>query len=354
MANRILAFVHAYVGHGREAGAETTLANLLESLVRNGWEADVLLNKAVPGGNYSVNGVNVISDTSGGKTFPKIADDYDIIISHLECSEQAAIVCRRSKIPIVHLVHNTFWQTEGYLATGTDLAVYNTNWVAEHHSNNQKNNVMSVPSKNGKLGTISFTARQSKDWPYVVLHPQIIPSDYEAEGPHDSIGMVNLYENKNPAIFYEMARRFPDQQFLGVIGGYGKQEIDDSLPNVEFIANTVDIQGEFYSRVKILLVPSHYESFGRVALEAAASGIPCIASPTQGLMECLGHRGVYADATDPDAWEVSLKELLIPSTLKYYRRMALNCSRMWADRAVEETHDLNVVLTDMVDRRRMR
>jgi glycosyltransferase involved in cell wall biosynthesis len=350
--NKVLAFAHAYVGHGREAGAETTLANMLESLVRNGWEATVLLSEDTGCGEYTHNGVRVIPDARGRKTFPKIINQYDVVVSHLDCSEQAAVVCERSGIPIVHLVHNTMWQTESYLASGCDLAIYNTDWVADYHSENQSRNIISVPSRRKGLTTISFSARRARDWPWIVLHPQISPSDYYAEGPHDSIGFVNFHDNKNPDIFYEMAERFPDENFIGLIGGYGEQDVRDGYPNVEYIENTIDIAGEFYARTKILLVPSHYESFGRVALEGAATGIPCLASPTKGLLECLGHRGVYADPTDPDAWEDMLRMMLRPQNYNYLSTMALNCSKEWFETSTKESDNLIQVMNELVDRKR--
>ena len=59
-----------------------------------------------------------------------------------------------------------------------------------------------------------------------------------------------------------------------------------------------------YARTRLLLMPSRSESFGRVGLEAAASGIPTIASPVEGVPEVLGdcalflHPAVYRGYAD--------------------------------------------------------
>jgi glycosyltransferase involved in cell wall biosynthesis len=348
MTRKILAYCHAYVGHGREAGAETTLANLLESLVRAGWEATVLLSDNVRDGQpYVVNGVTVLPDARGRKTFPRIVQDFDVVVSHLECSEQAAVVCQRSGVPIVHLVHNTFWQTEGYLAMGCSLAVYNSEWVANHHSGSQYRQIVSQVAKREKHAEINFTARVASSWPYVVLHPQIEPELYYTDGPHDCVGFVNFHENKNPAVFYEMARRFPEQQFLGLLGGYGHQDIQE-LPNVEFIENTPDITGEFYSRCRVLLVPSHYESFGRVAVEAQASGVAVVASATPGLKEALRESALYADPDNMTQWETALEIVLNNKAL--YSRLSIGNSRYWAEQAVIETMDLIPVMDQICER----
>ncbi|MFE4971343.1 glycosyltransferase [Kitasatospora sp. NPDC056651] len=52
-----------------------------------------------------------------------------------------------------------------------------------------------------------------------------------------------------------------------------------------------------YARSRVVLMPSSHESWGRVGVEAFASGIPVIAHPTPGLAECLGHAGIYVPGT---------------------------------------------------------
>jgi hypothetical protein len=67
-------------------------------------------------------------------------------------------------------------------------------------------------------------------------------------------------------------------------------------------------------------MPSDYESFGRVAMEAAASGIPTIAAPTPGLRECLGDAGTFVELDNVDGWERAIRALLDPDA---YRAAAL-------------------------------
>jgi glycosyltransferase involved in cell wall biosynthesis len=81
---------------------------------------------------------------------------------------------------------------------------------------------------------------------------------------------------------------------------------------------------EVYRQTKLLLMPSSYESWGRVAVEAAASGIPTLAAATPGLLEALGDAGTFIDtpmefhehwqdpSKDVDAWERGLRRLLAP------------------------------------------
>jgi len=56
-------------------------------------------------------------------------------------------------------------------------------------------------------------------------------------------------------------------------------------------------------------MPSDYESWGRVGVEAMASGIPVLAHPTDGLVESLGSAGVFCDRDDADAWQAAIESL---------------------------------------------
>jgi D-inositol-3-phosphate glycosyltransferase len=58
----------------------------------------------------------------------------------------------------------------------------------------------------------------------------------------------------------------------------------------------------FYSAAEVLVMPSHYESFGMVALEAMACGTPVIASEVGGLAYLVrdGETGFTIPAEEPD------------------------------------------------------
>lgn len=68
----------------------------------------------------------------------------------------------------------------------------------------------------------------------------------------------------------------------------------------------------WYRAADVVLVPSRTESFGLVALEAAACGTPVVASNAGGLRTavCDGVTGVLVDASDPAAYAAALHPLL--------------------------------------------
>jgi D-inositol-3-phosphate glycosyltransferase len=74
----------------------------------------------------------------------------------------------------------------------------------------------------------------------------------------------------------------------------------------------------YYSAAEIVVVPSHYESFGMVALEAMACGTPVIASETGGLAFLVknGETGFHVPAADPQALAEKVKELMMDEVLR--------------------------------------
>lgn len=68
---------------------------------------------------------------------------------------------------------------------------------------------------------------------------------------------------------------------------------------------------------RMLLVPSHSETYGLVALEAAASGIPVVATASGGLVEAVEHdvTGLLVGSRNAAAWTDAVRRLLEDDTL---------------------------------------
>jgi D-inositol-3-phosphate glycosyltransferase len=61
-----------------------------------------------------------------------------------------------------------------------------------------------------------------------------------------------------------------------------------------------------------VLVPSHSETYGLVALEGSASGVPVVAAATGGLREAVvdGETGVVLESRDPAVWGAEITRIL--------------------------------------------
>lgn len=132
------------------------------------------------------------------------------------------------------------------------------------------------------------------------------------------ITLVNLTPPKGSNMFYNMALRMPRTKFLGVEGGYWKdQQKYLRKPNITFQKNTSNMKEDVWARTKVLLMPSVYESYGMVGVEAMASGIPVVACPTPGLKESLSYAGIFPATTSIKDWKRELDKLMLDDV--YYK-----------------------------------
>lgn len=74
----------------------------------------------------------------------------------------------------------------------------------------------------------------------------------------------------------------------------------------------------YYSAAEVVVMPSHYESFGMVALEAMACGTPVIASRVGGLAHLIkdGETGYFVPAQDPEKLAEKLQSLFVDHDLR--------------------------------------
>jgi len=285
---RVLAVTPLYPPRSR-VGAWITTHEYLRAMVARGHVVTVLQGMApanVPA--YEHDGITV---RAMARDRIRWFEDADVVVSHLGDNLVAARLAARRGIPSVRMVHShqadpVHWPDD------TALVVFNSEHLAAQVA-----------------------------WPgaWIVAPPPVHAADY-ATTPGACVTLVNLAEAKGGRLFWTLARRMPDTHFLGVRGGYGMQ-VRGAAPNVTLVADTPDMR-DVYRRTRILLVPSSVESWGRVAIEAAASGIPTIAHPTPGLLESIGPTGIFVDRDDPAAWEATIRRLHVPAIWSDASRLA--------------------------------
>jgi glycosyltransferase involved in cell wall biosynthesis len=122
----------------------------------------------------------------------------------------------------------------------------------------------------------------------MVLIPPVCPDRIKVlQHREDMIGFVKPLTAKGADMVYALANRLPDRNFLILRGSWPTVEDIRNLPNVEFDGPRLDTEN-FYSRCKLILMPSLSETAGTVPLEAAVHGVPCISSNIGGLPETNG------------------------------------------------------------------
>lgn len=206
----------------------------------------------------------------------------DVIVSHLGDNGHAAKIARRTGTPSVRMIHSHHTDAAQRLM-GTTLAVFNSEHLLE---------------------------RSKWGGPSLVLPPPVLGDRYRTE-PGDAVTLVNLSEPKGGRLFWRLTRLMPDVAFLGVRAGIGAQ-IAGHGNNVSTLDATLDMR-DVYAQTRIVLMPSNRESWGRVGVEAMASGIPTIAHPTIGLRESLGDAGMFVNRHDTGGWVAAIRRLLDPA-----------------------------------------
>ncbi len=88
-------------------------------------------------------------------------------------------------------------------------------------------------------------------------------------------------------------------------------------PNVHFIGHT-DTPESYMAAADVLCLPSYREGFGTVVIEAAAVGIPTIASRIYGLTDAVvdGETGLLHESHDINAIKVCMEQLITSNALR--------------------------------------
>jgi len=135
----------------------------------------------------------------------------------------------------------------------------------------------------------------------------------------DCITLVNANQNKGVHVFLDLARRMPDRKFLGVLPYYGEKRLPPAPGNIEWVPFDDDIR-TILKRTRILLAPSYYESFGRIAVEAMLNRIPVLYSKpleksiypggsTEGMHEWIQPAGIACDREVSESWIQAIQSL---------------------------------------------
>jgi len=308
---KIVAYVHGYLPN-HNAGAEVMLHQILVGLKGLGHNPIVITRS--PGAS-EYEGIPIY-DANDDRSV-KLIENSDMLFTHLDFTSKAVRFSRAFKKPLVHLVHNDKQLAYNKIDHNTaHLAIANSAWIK---------------------ATVKDTI------PSVIVYPPTDPNYYTVKTNKESISLLNMNEAKGGKMFWQLARIFPDRKFIGVRGAYGEQiDYPKDLPNVTIVENGPDVRG-IYAKTGIVLMPSSYESWGRVGMEAACSGIPCIAAPTPGLKESLGESGIFVAHDDVAGYVEAIRSLDDPKVYEKHSKAAKK-------RAKEITSAFNEQLLDLEEK----
>lgn len=319
---RIVWVMHSYVPNVR-AGSEITAEAQIEYLKSKGWEVFVLVHRwCVP-------------EHKGVRIYPiqknKITQSPYIV----NLLKSADVLCVQN-----YNVQDFLFSVEPYQKP---VAVF-------LHTQNDNRDIL-----NFRFGVpiyvvynVNFLKLESNNThPSIVIHPKVDTAPFKIPKKDAKyVTLVNCNENKGGSLLPQLAKALPDVQFLGVKGGYHKQIVETNPPaNLKYIETQEDMK-KVYEESKIVIMPSKSETWGRVAVEAMASGTPVIVSRSPGLLECVGKSANSCDRNDVSCWTEKIGNLM-KSPQAYAEASQKSLDRVAELDTEDEYQRLDVFLNDI-------
>ncbi len=306
---------------------------------------------------------------------------YDLIHSHYWMSGLAALELRRTwNIPVVHMFHtlgvmkNRVAQAPGeiegdYRIEGERKVIANADRIIAATPAEQVQLQFLYQADSKKITVIPPGVDTCHFYPI----PQDEAKDFVKVMPCDRmllfVGRIEPLKGldillRAIAIMRDLR---PDLSFcLSIIGGEpdaSPKEMSTEMARIQMLRvrygledlvamlgkRSQDTLPYYYSAAEAVVVPSHYESFGMVALEAMACGTPVVASEVGGLAFLVqdGITGYTVPVGEPEALADRLIALLTDAEL--HQRLAVQAGEYARDYAWEKiVQRLTQVYDDLV------
>ena len=348
-------------GQGDAGGMNVVIREAALALERLGHEVSIATRASTsepagvtvlaPGSTVEVHALPVGDPAAGKDELPGLVGEFarklgalpefaaaDVVHAHYWLSGLAAVdMARPRDIPVVTTLHTVGAQKNTHLApgdspepesrlTGEATLARSTTLVAASSSE-----LAGIIEGYGDPPNPSYVIPPGVDT--ALFRPCERPRPRTAGVHLTVLGRVQPLKGQDLAIdaFAEFVRRYPDLasgSTLTVAGEPtpGAQPYAKSLQEraraiaasaahatIRFLpSQSRDAAARLLRSSDLVLIPSHTETFGLVALEAAASGVPVIAARTTGLVEAVreGASGVLIDGRDPGAWAEAIARLV--------------------------------------------
>lgn len=315
---------------GDAGGMNVYLAAVLPELAKKGWDVVVLTRGSgtrtlAPG--VEVVGVPVAAGdkyalAASAPEFARAAAGADVVHSHYWVSGLAGAL---TGLPHVHSMHSSSLAKNARLAPG-DVPEPAERIDAER----------SVLAAADAVVVAGSAERADVEGGYGVDPSRIVvvPPGVEArfhpgaeDRPHEIVLVGRVQPLKGQLLAVQALARMPaaERPLLRIVGGPAPGR-EGYLAAVQSAARTLGVEtrvrfdgvadrDEVARRLRsarLALVPSAAETFGLIALEAAASATPVVARRTTGLVDAVrdGVSGVLVDSADPDVWATAVLDLL--------------------------------------------
>lgn len=146
-----------------------------------------------------------------------------------------------------------------------------------------------------------------------IVYPCIDIQKYQVQSTGNKLLFANPIREKGIEILLNIAKQFPDEEFLIVGPNPRDKDIERKMTEADNIlfSGFIDHISDAFRESKLLLYPSQWEEpFGRLPIEAGASGIPTIAADRGGLPESVGIDDCIVHSDSPNDYAKQIKIVL--------------------------------------------
>jgi glycogen(starch) synthase len=277
--------------------------------------------------------------------------EYDLIHAHDWLVTHTAVTMKEHLgIPLVATIHATeAGRHQGWLPGELNRCIHTVEWwlgqeasrvlVCSEYMRWEVSRLMELPT--GRVDVIP-NGVDNRIWRASRRRIEAARSRFGAGGPLIGYAGRLVYEKGVQDLVYavpELRARHPELRVVIAGDGPHKHQLQEEAHRLR-LCQTISFTG-FLTEVELpallaatnaTVVPSLYEPFGMVALEAAAAGAPLAVAATGGLAEIVepGVTGVTFPARDPDALAGAVSSLLADTG--FARRVARKARSMVAAR----------------------
>lgn len=285
----ILVVVKLYY-HSAKSGGEAYIHYLLKQIKKSiNANITILIPDCDEIKMCEFGGIKICETTESLDLVSNYIEDCDLLVTQLAYSNKVIKMGLEANKPILWILHGYFDGFHKHIENPLITKIFNS-----------KNVLCDFQSKDLKIDN------------YHIIYPQVDFPTYNSFKDKDLwrreyITFVNPCINKGVELILKLAKKNSSRKFLIVEGGYMNDEAQPfllefmRLANCHIIRNTNEMIKEVYSKSRIIIMPSKYESYGMVCSEACSMGIPVIINKnTKGLIENLGKMslGGYGDNVD--------------------------------------------------------
>jgi glycosyltransferase involved in cell wall biosynthesis len=291
------------------SGIGSAVAVQAAAVARQGVDVEVMLPETCAAAAVS-QGPRLRVRSLNGVRFPTRPEAFDVMHLHsLALSELALQLRSRFGIPLVYTSH---------ASVRTELGGYScaSGWSAVQDLVIARSDHVLFPSASEREAAVQRSVglrRRSS------VHPNGIVRDHPPSTPSARTGPVvfagRFTETKGLMLLSEIVRMLdcrPAIRFV-LAGGHGdpagERTVADLVARYPDRCQALGWLGpaalkRLLAAASMVLIPSRYEPFGQVALEAMQAGAPVLAAAVGGLPEVLGpgSSGLVVDSRRPEDW----------------------------------------------------